>query len=258
MDKIIKLLRQFTLKRTLLLVVLTTVATAIIKPYFLYGVSFSYLWLRLFIVGVVMLVAYIFGGFMYDRVLPQRFWQRFTLVQAQFVALVAGAVVGTIVSGLVIGRSLNEMVTNQAIFWGMVIFTGAGIALGVFTRKGDFKKMGFAFNNLQAYNFLHKNGFSRFKSESKKEGYIYIHKTGNKVEEKRSNDIKNYIHGFLEQRRMDVQPYLGYAVFERLREPAFFALAQADHGTVSWPAGIDLDPDSVYLDSVPVDQTASA
>ena len=57
-----------------------------------------------------------------------------------------------------------------------------------------------------------------------------------------------------EQRRMDVKPYLAYPVFERLREPAFFALVQADHGTVSWPAGIDIDPDSVYLDSVPVDQ----
>ena len=61
-----------------------------------------------------------------------------------------------------------------------------------------------------------------------------------------------------EQRRMDVSPYLAYAVFERLREPGFFALAQADHGTVSWPEGIDLDPDSVYLESVPVAQTASA
>ncbi len=61
-----------------------------------------------------------------------------------------------------------------------------------------------------------------------------------------------------DQRRMDVRPYLIYAVFERLREPEFLALAQADHGTVSWPAGIDLDPDSVYLESVPVDQTAPA
>ena len=61
-----------------------------------------------------------------------------------------------------------------------------------------------------------------------------------------------------EQRRMDVNPYLAYPVFERLREPGFFALAQVDHGTVSWPAGIDLDPDSVYLESVPVDQTALA
>ena len=61
-----------------------------------------------------------------------------------------------------------------------------------------------------------------------------------------------------EQRRMDVSPYLAYPVFERLRDPGFFALVQADHGTVSWPAGIDLDPDSVYLESVPVDQTAPA
>jgi hypothetical protein len=60
-----------------------------------------------------------------------------------------------------------------------------------------------------------------------------------------------------EQRRMDVSPYLPYAVFERLREPAFFALVQADHGTVSWPGGIDLDPDSVYLESVPVVQAAA-
>ena len=61
-----------------------------------------------------------------------------------------------------------------------------------------------------------------------------------------------------EQRRLDVKPYLAYPVFERLREKAFFALVQADHGTVSWPGGIDLDPDSVYLESVPVDNTAPA
>lgn len=60
-----------------------------------------------------------------------------------------------------------------------------------------------------------------------------------------------------ERTRMDVSPYLVYSVFERLREPEFFALAQADHGTVSWPAGIDLDPDSVYVESVSVGQTAS-
>ncbi len=61
-----------------------------------------------------------------------------------------------------------------------------------------------------------------------------------------------------EQRRLDVTPYLSYPVFERLRENAFFALVQADHGTVSWPGGIDLDPDSVYLESVPVINTAPA
>jgi hypothetical protein len=61
-----------------------------------------------------------------------------------------------------------------------------------------------------------------------------------------------------DRRRMDVRPYLTYPVFARLREPAFFALAQVAHGTVSWPAGIDLDPDSLYLESVPVDRKASA
>lgn len=61
-----------------------------------------------------------------------------------------------------------------------------------------------------------------------------------------------------DRRRMDVSPYLAYAVFERLREPAFFALVQTDLGTVNWPGGIDLDPDSVYLESVPVAQTAPA
>ena len=107
--------------------VLTTVASAIIKPYFSYNIPFWYLWLRLFIVAAVMLFAYIVGGAAHAQVQPKRI----KLVQAQFVALVAGAVIGTITSGLVIGRSLTEMVTNEAIFWGMVIFTGAGVALGV-------------------------------------------------------------------------------------------------------------------------------
>jgi Protein of unknown function (DUF2442) len=61
-----------------------------------------------------------------------------------------------------------------------------------------------------------------------------------------------------ERRRMDVSPYLAYPVFERLREPGFFALVQSDRGTVSWPGGIDLDPDSVYLESVLLTQTVSA
>ncbi len=60
-----------------------------------------------------------------------------------------------------------------------------------------------------------------------------------------------------ERRCMSVRPYLAYPVFERLRDPGFFALAQADHGTVSWPGGIDLDPDSVYLESVPLAQGAT-
>lgn len=127
MDKVLTFLRNFTWQRILLAMVLTTVATAIIKPYFSYNVAFWYLWLRLFIVAVVMLTTYIVIGVAHAYVQPK--WVK--LVQAQFVALVLGAVIGTITSGLVIGRSLSEMVTNEAIFWGMVIFAGAGVAIGV-------------------------------------------------------------------------------------------------------------------------------
>lgn len=55
-----------------------------------------------------------------------------------------------------------------------------------------------------------------------------------------------------EVRRFDATPYLAYPVFERLRDPAFFSLVQADHGTVAWPDGTDLCPDTVYLESEPI------
>ena len=61
-----------------------------------------------------------------------------------------------------------------------------------------------------------------------------------------------------EKRLLDTRPYLDYGVFARLSDSAFFALVQADHGTVVWPDGIDLDPDTVYLDSVAVGQAEHA
>ena len=127
MKTFLNFLQQFTPRRILLAMLLTTIATVIVKPYFSYNADFWYLWVRLLIVAVVMLFAYILGGTLHAQIRPTRL----RVEQAQFFALIAGAVVGTVVSGLVIGRSLSEMVTNQAIFWGMVIFTGAGIALGV-------------------------------------------------------------------------------------------------------------------------------
>jgi sensor histidine kinase YesM len=129
MDKVLTILTHFTWRRILLAVVLTTVATAIVKPYFSYDVKFWYLWLRLFIVAVVMLTTYVATNVIYASLTRPRL----KLMQAQFIAMVAGSVLGTIISGLVIGRSLSEMVSNEPIFWGMVIFTSAGIALGVLT-----------------------------------------------------------------------------------------------------------------------------
>lgn len=54
-----------------------------------------------------------------------------------------------------------------------------------------------------------------------------------------------------QRRRMDVSPYLVYPVFHPLRDPDLFRRAAADHGTVAWPGGIDLDPDTVFLESAP-------
>jgi len=129
MEKLLAILGQFTWRRLLLVVVLTTVASAIIKPYFGYDIAFAYLWLRLLIVALVMLLTYGGTNIIYEGLTAPRFRQ----THAQFFAMVAGAVLGTVVSGLVIGRSLTEMMTNEAMFWGMVIFTAAGIALGVLT-----------------------------------------------------------------------------------------------------------------------------
>ncbi|MEO8383966.1 MAG: histidine kinase [Betaproteobacteria bacterium] len=127
MNKFLTLLGNFTWLRVLLVMVLTTIATAVVKPYFMSEVSFSYLWLRLFIVGMLMLSAFIIGNVVHAHVFPKRF----SLLQIQFVALVSGAMLGTVISGLAIGRTLNEMVTNDAIFWGMVIFIAVGVSLGV-------------------------------------------------------------------------------------------------------------------------------
>jgi hypothetical protein len=35
-------------------------------------------------------------------------------------------------------------------------------------------------------------------------------------------------------------------VFERLKEPQFFAQVTVDHGAVTWPGELDLAPDAMY------------
>ena len=47
----------------------------------------------------------------------------------------------------------------------------------------------------------------------------------------------------------DVAPYVEFAVFQRLKDPSYFSRAKVDHGTVEWPGGVDLDPDTLYLES---------
>ena len=123
------LLRDITWTRVLLALVLTTVATAIVRPYFNYDISFDYLWFRMFIVTVVMLVLFLVAGVIHENMAHPPM----TRLRAQFVAMGAGAFIGPVVSGLLIGRSFSEMFTVEPMFWGMVFFTTVSIAMAVAT-----------------------------------------------------------------------------------------------------------------------------
>jgi sensor histidine kinase YesM len=122
-------MRRISVLRILMILILNTVATALVKPYFGWDITFGYLWFRLLIVTVVMMAAYVLAGYIHAR-LPQ---PRLSRAKSQFLALVLGAVIGTIISGLLIGRTLTEMFTVEPMFWGMVFFVAVSIALGVLT-----------------------------------------------------------------------------------------------------------------------------
>jgi len=50
--------------------------------------------------------------------------------------------------------------------------------------------------------------------------------------------------------RFDMKPYLGVGVFRQLREQAYFSKAKVLLGTVHWPDGQDLCPDTIYENSI--------
>lgn len=55
-----------------------------------------------------------------------------------------------------------------------------------------------------------------------------------------------------ERRLFDVKPYLTTGIFQELQDTVVFNSARAFNGTVVWPNEIDLDPDTLYLDSQPI------
>jgi len=59
------------------------------------------------------------------------------------------------------------------------------------------------FDNVQAYNFLLKNGFGRLAVGDKKTDWMYVRKIGNIVYEQHPNDVKSFIHNFLRERLHD-------------------------------------------------------
>ena len=50
----------------------------------------------------------------------------------------------------------------------------------------------------------------------------------------------------------DVKPYLGYEVFQDLKNEKMFNTVRPFIGTIQWANEADLCPDTVYLDSVKI------
>jgi len=56
-------------------------------------------------------------------------------------------------------------------------------------------------------------------------------------------------------RLFDVRPYLDKGVFTQLQDKSLFARAYVAFDTVCWPNDLDIAPDTLYLQSVPVSTT---
>ena len=55
-----------------------------------------------------------------------------------------------------------------------------------------------------------------------------------------------------ERKLFDVKPYLSIGIFQELQDPSLFNGIRAFNGSIVWPNDLDLDPDTLYLDSKPV------
>lgn len=55
-----------------------------------------------------------------------------------------------------------------------------------------------------------------------------------------------------ERRLFDVKPYLSIGIFRELEDTSLFNGIKAFNGSIVWPNELDLDPDTLYLDSQPI------
>ena len=60
-----------------------------------------------------------------------------------------------------------------------------------------------------------------------------------------------------EVRMYDVKPLLGKGVFRELQDESMFRSVRPWHGTVQWSGGQDICPDTLYEDSVPVEDAVA-
>ena len=54
-------------------------------------------------------------------------------------------------------------------------------------------------------------------------------------------------------RRFDARPYLDCGVFNELKDIGYFKQVSVSYGTVQWPHEQDISPDTLYIESRPID-----
>jgi hypothetical protein len=60
-----------------------------------------------------------------------------------------------------------------------------------------------------------------------------------------------------ERRRFDMRPLLTVKPWSRIASPALFERVRVEYGTAVWPGEIDIAPETLYDDSVPLDNLAA-
>ncbi len=56
-----------------------------------------------------------------------------------------------------------------------------------------------------------------------------------------------------ERKMFDVKPYLNFGLFSELKDISLFKTAKAELGTVIWKNGLDICPDTLYIESKKLD-----